>query len=686
MKRQFSAQWVLGMATAAVLIMCVAQAAAPVVWTFDCDIDAWTINQGDGGGGTLTHTTDGGEGKMHVTHAAATQTTLDSTVDFINMYIVLSGVSTADYDRIAMGITVNGVNAGDEVPFVFVTYTGGSNDLIWHPGGVLPAGSSVVRVDPSGNANWNGNSLNQVRFDLARAGTLPEGFDHEVVTYDFDWIAVYNNSENPDFVPAEQDTTNCGEGEGEGEGEPLIADDDLVAYYSFDSIGSVVADGSGNGYDGTVNGTITAVAGGKRNGAGQFASTAFLDMDGPNIADADIPTSGFTLAAWCNVEDTGSQHAIFNARSADDTFLIHPEIRPSNGDYRLTLRGNGSTKIGDINAGTPVIGEWVHYCATYNKSTSGMTLYINGQSVGNVAVGALENAIDMAGDWDNGARVGYNVDDARPFTGLMDEFYIFKRALSAVEVQTLYTLQEPSGGEGDEVVFRFDCDTEGFGETHAVSLDHTLGWMIVQPTDGDPYTQVGVSIAGNTLTEFGAVIEVQDPPDANPIQCAMYWFATGGHGRAPFTVSDGPNIVRFNVPATKDAGAANWDDSVTAFRLDLPESDPTPLISAGTTFLVDAVAFSASDSFVPDPWTLDNDCDNDGLSNDYEAILGTDPKNPDSDGDGVDDGIELEYGSDPTDPDSTVQVPATSHVALALLALLLAAAAVVLVRRRARVA
>jgi len=41
---------------------------------------------------------------------------------------------------------------------------------------------------------------------------------------------------------------------------------------------------------------------------------------------------------------------------------------------------------------------------------------------------------DIAGDWGLGARVGLTIDDARPFTGLMDEFRMYTRALSQDEI------------------------------------------------------------------------------------------------------------------------------------------------------------------------------------------------------------------------------------------------------------
>jgi hypothetical protein len=46
------------------------------------------------------------------------------------------------------------------------------------------------------------------------------------------------------------------------------------------------------------------------------------------------------------------------------------------------------------------------------------------------------------------------------------------------------------------------------------------------------------------------------------------------------------------------------------------------------------------------------DSDGDGLPDDEEIILGTDPNNPDSDGDGLADGDEVIVGTDPLDPDT----------------------------------
>ena len=46
------------------------------------------------------------------------------------------------------------------------------------------------------------------------------------------------------------------------------------------------------------------------------------------------------------------------------------------------------------------------------------------------------------------------------------------------------------------------------------------------------------------------------------------------------------------------------------------------------------------------------DFDHDGLSDDFEIEIGTDPKNGDTDGDGLADGREIELGTNPLDPDT----------------------------------
>ncbi|WP_208588454.1 adhesive domain-containing protein, partial [Gracilibacillus suaedae] len=54
------------------------------------------------------------------------------------------------------------------------------------------------------------------------------------------------------------------------------------------------------------------------------------------------------------------------------------------------------------------------------------------------------------------------------------------------------------------------------------------------------------------------------------------------------------------------------------------------------------------------------DSDEDGLTDEEEADLGTDPENPDTDGDGINDGDEVDNGTDPLDPNDPPTDPVDS--------------------------
>ena len=211
-------------------------------------------------------------------------------------------------------------------------------------------------------------------------------------------------------------------------------DPDLVLYFDYEDFkGKTVLEKSGRGYDGEINGKITQSDDGKFGKAAQFAAGSFLDLDGPNVNPDDIPTEGMSVVAWINVEAI-SDMAIFNARAGDGTWLVHPEAR-GDGNYRWLNRGpNPGRTIFDIRAGKNVANQWQHYAGTYSRADGKAILYINGKKVGEEA-SRLDTPI--ADNWGQGARVGFNIDNKRPFTGLMDELNVWKRGLTEEEVNAI---------------------------------------------------------------------------------------------------------------------------------------------------------------------------------------------------------------------------------------------------------
>jgi len=156
--------------------------------------------------------------------------------------------------------------------------------------------------------------------------------------------------------------------------QPLVTEG-LSVYYSFDSVDEdgIWKDGSGNGLNGlTTLGTEDALGDGKADirldtstkvrGAGSawFDTDANVKEDYIAVCDiahgyidncekADtkglIPVNGFTVAAWVQVADTGTDQSVWQTRSEGGGFT-HTQIQ-GNGNIRMTLRGdlNSSTLV-----------------------------------------------------------------------------------------------------------------------------------------------------------------------------------------------------------------------------------------------------------------------------------------------------------------------------------------------------
>jgi len=207
---------------------------------------------------------------------------------------------------------------------------------------------------------------------------------------------------------------------------------ELIIYYDYEDFqNGFVIDKSGHGHDGKIVGNITQVPG-KRGMGAQFERGSYLDLDGANFPADDIPEDEMSVCAWVKCQKTGDHHAIFNVRGGDGTWIVHPELR-SSGQFRWLLRTKGGSTIFDIRAGTVEWDTWLHYAGVYSSIQGYAALYINGKEVAKQNTSKLK----LMKDWTQGARVGYNIDNARPFTGIMDDLCIWATALTPDEIKIL---------------------------------------------------------------------------------------------------------------------------------------------------------------------------------------------------------------------------------------------------------
>lgn len=213
--------------------------------------------------------------------------------------------------------------------------------------------------------------------------------------------------------------------------ENQILNQGLISYYSFDEgNGEVLHDLSGNNHDGIIfEGSWTDGISGKA-----------LDFNGIN-AYVSLPPStlgnwnSLTYSFWVKAPKySGSGWpAFFGSYTTSYTYniyigisrnteTIHLEIDTDTGNYET----NGEIKI--------PWDTWFHAALVYDGSN--LTEYINGERGKSIpANGNLKNVSELTiGQLGNGMYF---------FNGLIDEAYIFNRALSPVEIKQLFNHAMP---------------------------------------------------------------------------------------------------------------------------------------------------------------------------------------------------------------------------------------------------
>jgi hypothetical protein len=344
-------------------------------------------------------------------------------------------------------------------------------------------------------------------------------------------------------------------------------DPNLVIYYSYEDVRAVVPDESGKGHNGTVCGDVSAYPSGiEWYGAAKFlgiwgpAGFSYLDLDSPHYPAADIPKAAITIAAWCKNVKTGQEHALMSFRAKDNTWVMHPQIN-DNGTFRWLLRANGGVNIVNINGvGSHGWDEWLYYAGTYDSATHKGVLYINGVNI------ASQDTVDPCyiSDWGTGARVGYNIDNARPFTGLMDELYLFTRALSQAEIQVLMwadnglpseKASHPSPGNGIEIETT-STDLLWLPGAYAVSNNVYFGSDQTNVTNATTSNPLGVYKGNQTEAKFTV--------------SGLVW------GTTYYWRIDGVNTVNSNSP---------WKGNVWSFWL-RPQTAWNPNPPDGARFIV----------------------------------------------------------------------------------------------------
>ena len=193
--------------------------------------------------------------------------------------------------------------------------------------------------------------------------------------------------------------------------------------------GTTVGDGSGNGHAGTLTGSGTWGTGKSGSALALNGSTDYVSLPANLVTDL----TDFTVCAWVYWNASRNWERVFDFGSGTGRYMFLTP-RSSSGVVRFAITvdgGNGEQAV----TGTAALptAQWVHVAVTLAGQTA--TLYVNGTAVGS-------NTAEYFPPWQLGGTtqnwIGRSQYSADPyFNGRIDEFRIYRGALSAADIAAL---------------------------------------------------------------------------------------------------------------------------------------------------------------------------------------------------------------------------------------------------------
>ncbi|HUV65908.1 MAG TPA: LamG domain-containing protein, partial [Sedimentisphaerales bacterium] len=239
----------------------------------------------------------------------------------------------------------------------------------------------------------------------------------------------------------------------------------LVGHWTFDEgSGTVAADSSGKGNNGTILGNATWVAGRIGSGALSFDASDDIVMVGDNPS-LDIEDA-LTICLWVKAPDVVTPNHMVTKQPSGSAATNYP------GNYEFRIKSNTIQFLHQTSQGTDyslyqsasqiTAGEW-HHAAVSIVEGGLVELYLDGVSAGSVAQTGTFGILN-----DDSLRIGGRK-DSKFFNGILDDVYIYDRALTPEQIAGLRDGILPAFVKAEKPSLQ---DGSMYENTWA-----TLGWM-----------------------------------------------------------------------------------------------------------------------------------------------------------------------------------------------------------------
>ena len=338
----------------------------------------------------------------------------------------------------------------------------------------------------------------------------------------------------------------------------------LLAYYKFnETSGTTASDSSGHGLPGTLVSGPTWVAGKYNNAVSLDGIDDHVSL--PNGIMASV--NDFTISAWVKLSTNNYWNRVFDFGNNTSSYMVLTPMGGA-GVVRYSINTGAGEQIIDGTAALPT-GSWQHVAVTLSGTTG--TLYVNA-----APVGTNSSMINKPSGLGSTSRtwIGRSQFAADPyFNGQMDEFRIYRRALSGTEITALYnnisyniTASAGTGGtitpSGTVVV------TTGTNQTFNIAAN--TGYVISQVTV-DSVNQGAIStytfnnvIATHTISATFVATIIPRPADMLFSAVTDTFPASGSTGNWASYIPSGQTLTMMATPTVETINSKKWEQNLYA--------------------------------------------------------------------------------------------------------------------------
>jgi len=293
------------------------------------------------------------------------------------------------------------------------------------------------------------------------------------------------------------------------------ADDGLIAHWTFDETeGSVLHDSSGNEIHGTMNGFTEPWSEGKLGGALYFDGVDdYVSFPGATRLDDLEP---FSFAGWIKLDQGGEGYVLAKRSESTGYWRLFSSSTTHNWLIRKTT---GTPPALSVDSTTPFL-EWRHLAMSWDGSLGGegMKFYLNGEEVEGAQ--KTPGTGELVSDANNLFTIGNRPQGNHSyFKGWLDDFRIYGRVLSAVEVARFHELggDPPGSNEGPETHPHVEEYVPIVKTYHHEEESNGVCWFggQVLADGGSPVLETGVIVSQSIFFEDAIRLPGEMDPENN---------------------------------------------------------------------------------------------------------------------------------------------------------------------------